>query len=107
MPYDIIIIGGGPAGAAAAIYAARKKLKTLLLTDSFGGQSVVSADIQNWIGEPHISGLDLAQKLEAHVRAFSDAVEIKMPERVVEIKNVRCLPDGKAGSTSDRICDFE
>jgi len=36
MLYDVIIIGGGPAGAAAAIYSARKKLKTLLITDSFG-----------------------------------------------------------------------
>ncbi len=100
MPYDVIIIGGGPAGAAAAIYSARKKLKTLLITDSFGGQSVVSADIQNWIGEPHISGLDLAQKLEGHVRSFGDSVEIKIPEKAVEIKSVRC-------STFDRICDFE
>ncbi|MDP3934687.1 MAG: FAD-dependent oxidoreductase [Candidatus Giovannonibacteria bacterium] len=99
MLYDIIIIGGGPAGAAAAVYSARKKLKTLLITDSFGGQSVVSADIQNWIGEPHISGLDLAQKLEEHVRFFGDAVEIKMPERVVEIKSIKC--------GEDRICDFE
>ncbi|OGF85070.1 hypothetical protein A3E63_01690 [Candidatus Giovannonibacteria bacterium RIFCSPHIGHO2_12_FULL_45_19] len=107
MLYDTLIIGGGPAGAAAAIYAARKKMKTLLITDSFGGQSVVSDDIQNWIGEQHISGFDLAQKLEAHVRAFQDAVEIKMPEKVAEIKSVKCLPDGKAGSTSDRICDFE
>src|SRR3989338_11397027 len=100
MLYDTIIIGGGPAGCAAAVYAARKKLKILLLTDSFGGQSIVSADIQNWIGEPHISGFDLAQKLEAHVRTFPDAVEIKMPEKAVEIKSIRC-------STFDRICDFE
>ena len=48
--YDLIIIGGGPAGAAAAVYAARKKLKTLLIAESFGGQSIVSDDIQNWIG---------------------------------------------------------
>ena len=60
MLYDVIIIGGGPAGAAAAIYSARKKLKTLLITESFGGQSMVSDDIQNWIGTPHISGADLA-----------------------------------------------
>src|SRR3989344_3724807 len=86
MLYDLIIIGGGPAGAAAAVYSARKKLKILLLTESFGGQSIVSDDIQNWIGEPHISGFDLAQKLEAHVRAYSDAVEIKMPEKVMSVK---------------------
>ncbi len=48
--YDLIIIGGGPGGIAAGIYAARKKIKTLLITDSFGGQSAVSGEIQNWVG---------------------------------------------------------
>ena len=35
MIYDLIIIGGGPAGIAAGVYAARKKLKTLLIAESF------------------------------------------------------------------------
>ncbi|QQG46496.1 MAG: FAD-dependent oxidoreductase [Candidatus Niyogibacteria bacterium] len=86
MLYDVVIIGGGPAGTAAAVYSARKKLKTLLITESFGGQSIVSDDIQNWIGEPHISGFDLAKKFEEHVRAYSDTVEIKMPEKAIKIK---------------------
>lgn len=100
MLYDVIIIGGGPSGAAAAVYAARKRLKVLLITDSFGGQSIVSDDIQNWVGEPHISGFDLAQKLEKHVRSFGNAIEIKMPEKVVEIKSIKCFSE-------ERICDFE
>ena len=83
--YDVIIIGGGPAAAAAAVYCARKKLKTVLITESFGGQSIVSDDIQNWIGEPHISGFDLAKKFENHVRAYPDAVDIKMPEKAVKV----------------------
>ena len=87
MLYDVIIIGGGPAGAAAAVYTARKRLRTLLITESFGGQSIVSDDIQNWIGEEHISGFDLAQRFEKHVRAFPDMVEIKTPERAVEVKS--------------------
>lgn len=99
MLYDIIIIGGGPAASAAAVYTARKRLKTVVITESFGGQSIVSDDIQNWIGEPHISGFDLAKKLEAHVRAFSDMVEIKMPERVAKVETFKC-------SESGRICDF-
>ena len=41
--YDLIIIGGGPGGVAAGIYAARKKMKTALVTDTFGGQSLVSS----------------------------------------------------------------
>ena len=100
MPYDVIIIGGGPAGTAAAVYTARKKLETLLITESFGGQSIVSDDIQNWIGELHISGFDLAKKFEEHVREFSDTVEIKMPEKAVTVKPSQCRND-------TRICDFE
>ncbi len=68
--YDLVIIGGGPAGSAAAVYAARKKIKSAIITTEFGGQSVVSDDIQNWIGTPHISGIDLAKSLETHVKEY-------------------------------------
>jgi len=85
--YDFIIIGGGPAAVAAGVYAARKKLKTLLITESFGGQSIVSADIQNWIGEKNISGLELAKKFEEHVRNFPDVI-IKIPEKVTKVTKI-------------------
>jgi alkyl hydroperoxide reductase subunit F len=76
--YDLIIVGGGPAGSSAAVYAARKRLKTLLLTSEWGGQSIVSPDIQNWIGTPHISGDDLAKTLKAHVVEYAgDAVVVE------------------------------
>ena len=76
MPYDIVIIGGGPAAVSAGVYAARKKARTLLVAESFGGQSIVSADIHNWIGERNISGIALAEKLEDHIRGYKDDVEI-------------------------------
>jgi alkyl hydroperoxide reductase subunit F len=107
--YDVIIIGGGPAGAAAAVYTARKRLKTLLVTETFGGQSIVSDDIQNWIGEPHVSGYDLAKKLEAHVRAFPDMVDVKMPERTVKVEAIKCVSPGiidSYGISEPRVCDF-
>ncbi len=85
MLYDLIIIGGGPAGAAAAVYAGRKRLNTLLITESFGGQSITSDDIQNWIGTKSISGFELAQKMEEHVRA-QETVEVKMPEKAAKIE---------------------
>lgn len=88
MIYDTIIIGGGPAAAAAAVYAGRKQMRTLLVTKDFGGQSVVSDDIQNWIGEPHISGVELAQKLEKHVRAMAESVEIKIGETVSVVDKI-------------------
>ncbi len=68
--FDLIIIGGGPAGSAASVYAARKQLKTLLIVKEWGGQSVVSDDIQNWIGTPHISGANLAKALKSHVEEY-------------------------------------
>ncbi|HUC31474.1 MAG TPA: FAD-dependent oxidoreductase [Candidatus Paceibacterota bacterium] len=70
--YDLIIIGGGPGGVAAGVYAARKKIKTALITDTFGGQSLVSSSIENWIGTKSISGFDLAKALEEHLRAQKD-----------------------------------
>jgi thioredoxin reductase len=83
--YDLIIIGGGPAGIAAGVYAARKKMKTLLITDGLGGQSVVSAEIQNWIGTPSISGFDLAKNLEGHLRA-QKGIEIVDDDRVTAVQ---------------------
>lgn len=89
--YNLIIIGGGPGGVAAGIYAARKKIKTLLITDSFGGQSVVSNNIENWIGETNISGADLALKLEKHLKSYEKEIEIlegDLVKKVLEEKDL-------------------
>lgn len=86
MQYDLAIIGGGPAGVAAGVYAARKQLKTLFIAKEFGGQSVVSDEIQNWIGTEKVSGLDLAKNLEKHLRAYAgEYVEIHDAENVEKI----------------------
>ncbi len=85
--YELAIVGGGPAGAAAAIYAARKNLKTIFITDEWGGQSNVSSDIHNWIGTPSLSGADLAKRLKEHVESYKgEFLEIKTPTRVVAMK---------------------
>ena len=86
--YDLAIIGGGPAGVAAGVYAARKKLKTIIIADKFSGQSVVSPDIQNWIGTPSISGIELAKNMENHLKKYSNIIDIKEQEKVEEIKEV-------------------
>ena len=84
--YDLAIIGGGPAGAAAAVYAARKRLKTIFITEEWGGQSTVSTDIQNWIGSPTISGAELAKNLKAHVEAYKgECLEVLSPARATAL----------------------
>lgn len=87
MIYDTIIIGGGPAGVAASVYSARKQLKSVLVTPEFGGQSVVSDDIQNWIGTPHISGADLAQSLKKHAKEYEGPfLEIREGKKVTTLE---------------------
>src|SRR3989344_1487256 len=85
--YDLLIIGGGPAGVAGAIYAARKKIKTVLVTEGFGGQSLVSADVQNWIGTKSVSGFELAKMMEDHVRAQED-LEVIDGDLVVGVEKI-------------------
>ena len=84
--FDLAIIGGGPAGVSAGVYAARKRLKTIFITESFGGQSTESGGIENWIGTKNILGRDFGKVLEEHLRAYAgDSVEINTGERVVNI----------------------
>jgi alkyl hydroperoxide reductase subunit F len=83
--YGLVIIGGGPAGSAAAVYAARKNIKSAIITTEFGGQSVVSDDIQNWIGTAHISGMDLAKDLENHVKEYQGEFLNIVKDKVVKV----------------------
>jgi len=87
--FDLIIIGGGPAGTAAGVYAARKQIKTAIITESFGGQSIESNEIQNWIGTIAISGTDLAKNLKEHIKFYAkEFVEIKEGEKVNNVQKI-------------------
>lgn len=85
--YDLAIIGGGPAGVAAGVYAARKRLKTVFIAATIGGQSTDSVGIENWIGTVKISGMELAKTLEAHLRVYADdVVDLRIGERAKKIE---------------------
>jgi len=88
MYYDLIIIGGGPAGITAGIYAARQRLNTLLITKAFGGQVARKAvAIENYPGFEEISGLELIQKLEKHLRKQKIDIERDEVTKLKKIKN--------------------
>lgn len=99
--YDLIILGGGPAGTAAAVYASRKQLKTAIITYEFGGQSIVSETIYNWIGTPEISGAMLAENLKKHVLYYKGPfLDIIEGEKVVEVnKNYNVVIKTESGKT--------
>jgi len=99
--YDLIIIGGGPAGSAAGVYAARKRIKTVLLTPDFGGQSVVSPDVQNFIGIVSLPGIEMQERFKKHLEAYAeDVLEIKEGEKVEKLEKANkefqvCTDKGK------------
>ncbi|MFT7507804.1 MAG: alkyl hydroperoxide reductase subunit F, partial [Acidimicrobiales bacterium] len=68
--------------------ASRKQLKTLFITKEWGGQSIVSPDIQNWIGTPSIPGAELAKNMEDHLRTYAgDFVAIEEKEVATVVKS--------------------
>ncbi|MCX6718437.1 MAG: FAD-dependent oxidoreductase [Candidatus Staskawiczbacteria bacterium] len=80
MIYDLIIIGGGPAGITAGIYAGRQKMKTLLITKEFGGQTAKKAtEVCNYPGFERISGMELIDKFVEHLEK-QESVEVKFSE---------------------------
>ena len=97
MKYDVIIIGGGAAGLGAALYSARYNLKTLIIAKEFGGTGNIAHRVDNWIGEPGITGMDLMNKFIKHID------EYKVPKIEAEVTNISKLSDGsfsvKAGKT--------
>lgn len=84
MTYDLIILGAGPAGITAAVYAARKKMNFLVISKDVGGQTLLSADIENYTGYQFITGPELVGKFSEHLKQFN--VELKETE---EVKLVR------------------
>lgn len=88
--YDLLIIGGGPAGVAAGVYAARKRIKTILITEDFGGQSVVSADVQNFIGITSFPGSEMTLRFKEHLLAYADDIlDIEEGDLVVGLSKIK------------------
>ena len=108
MVYDLAIIGGGPGGSAASVYAARKRLKTVLITRDWLGQSNVSEKIENWIGTVAISGLELSQSLEKHAKAYGkDVVDFREGETCEKIENSEDKASSKSRSSGSKLFDIK
>lgn len=81
--YDLIIVGGGLAGITAAIYAARKEMNFIIISPEFGGEIANTPYVENWPGEKHIGGMELAQKYFEHMKSLN----VKIVEDIVtEVK---------------------
>lgn len=99
--FDTVIIGAGPAGLSAAVYAKRAGLNALLIDDSpvFGGQVLSTYEVDNYLGYPGISGLELGEKFSEHAKASGIEIvtdKVLKIEKNGEFKKVVC-----SGNTYD------
>ena len=83
-PYDVLIVGGGPAGAAAAVYAARKGIRTGILAERFGGQTMDTMSIENFISVLETDGPKFAAALEQHAKRYDvDILNLQRAEKLI------------------------
>lgn len=69
---DIIIIGGGPAGLSTAIYAKRAGLSVMVFDKGAADCQLTKAtEVENYLGFPSISGLELQEKFSQHAKAHN------------------------------------
>lgn len=86
--YDLIIIGAGPAGLTAALYAARRTLKTLVLTENLGGQTILALKIENYPGAMDLSGIELMEKFKQQAESFDAEIKFDLVEDIKKSNDV-------------------
>ncbi|MBW2268754.1 MAG: thioredoxin-disulfide reductase [Deltaproteobacteria bacterium] len=90
----LIIIGSGPAGYTAAVYAARAELEPLVLAGlQFGGQLMLTTDVENYPGFPEgVTGPAMMELFQKQAERFGsqvlmeDAIELDVSERPFTVK---------------------
>lgn len=89
----VLIVGSGPAGYTAAIYSARAELEPLMLAGlNFGGQLMITTDVENYPGYPDgVSGPLMMEELQKQAERFGtdilfeDATSIDFSSRPFKV----------------------
>ncbi len=81
--YDVIVVGGGPAGLTSAVYCSRYKLKTKIITDSYGGTMSDAHKVCNFPSYPEVTGIELTNKMIEQVKSLDVDIDF---DSVVDLK---------------------
>ena len=68
--YDVLIAGQGAAAFAAGLYAARYQMKSIIIGETFGGETATGGLIENYPGYADIDGFDLMMKFREQVASY-------------------------------------
>ena len=96
--YEIIIIGGGPAGISAATMALNQRVETLIVAESWGGQTTYEMQLEDKEGRGILSGETL---LESFRRQLDYLHFVRHFDRVTTIRPEN---DGFIVETTDGDC---
>lgn len=95
--HDVVMIGAGPSALCAAVYTTREDIDTVLIEKgAVGGLAAITDWVDNYPGfSKGISGLDLAQELEAQAQRFGADI------RYGEVSKISDKDDVKQVEMSD------
>jgi len=68
--YDVLIAGQGAAAFAAGLYVARYQMKSIIIGETFGGETATGGLIENYPGYVGIDGFDLMMKFREQVASY-------------------------------------
>jgi len=80
--YDTAIIGGGVSALGAALYAGRFEMKMAVIAEKLGGTIILTDEIANYPGFKKIAGLDLADRIQEHVKDYNVEIVEKKVTRI-------------------------
>lgn len=68
--YDVLIAGQGAAAFAAGLYTARYQMKSIIIGETFGGETATGGLIENYPGYAEIDGFDLMMRFREQVASY-------------------------------------